>query len=303
MKLGLTSLTALCLLASGCSRDTLSTPIDLSASSSGAGSTSHPPEPDASSTGGSAPDPDGTTTATTIAGTTSVGVGTGDPIDDPICDFWAQDCPTGHKCAPFSTAGEPTWDDYRCVGVVDDPAQLDEPCMNFDGPHGGVDDCDHGLICWEFGNTDDPPMCIEICTGTQSEPSCSIGNECDFTIDALHLCSPGCDPILQDCPEGEGCYAGTSSFWCRPDESGEGGNFGDPCELDRQCSPGLHCLGGPTVPGCTDEERCCTNFCDLTTADPDAACSHEDQICMPYLNQERDDDHVGFCTLPFPEGP
>ena len=82
-----------------------------------------------------------------------------------------------------------------------------------------------------------------------------------------------CDPLVQDCPDGEGCYSGPDGgFTCSP--AGSAGE-GETCEFINECEPGLAC----TVEGCVP-------FCDLADA---GACGGGE--CAPF----DEDAGVGVC--------
>ena len=123
---------------------------------------------------------------------------------------------------------------------------------------------------------------------------------------AVAWCEPLCDPVAQDCPEGQACYPIQSRWECGPDASGDMGAYGDPCEFINGCDPGLMCLDASTVPPglpCEDALGCCTEVCDISDplGDPQCAGAAEGQTCQPWYEGGEGPavvDHVGACALP-----
>ena len=109
------------------------------------------------------------------------------------------------------------------------------------------------------------------------------------------MCEVLCDPILQDCPQSQGCYAAFSSFVCAmPGPSDGGGNDGDTCATIQGCNPGLICATG--TEGCTTESGCCTPICDLSEPDP---CTSPAEDCVPVLEDPPPQwTDVGACNVP-----
>lgn len=213
------------------------------------------------------------------------------------CDPTSQDCPRGEKCTAFaSIEGEP-WDANKCVPMMG-KAQVGDPCDIVGGKYTGEDNCDVGLICLL---TDDDGMdgaCVEFCdTAMQCEAgSCSIYNG-----GSLPICLTECDPLIQDCPTGQGCYASTGSgeFICfkYSGENGEGAP-GDPCNFLNQCQPGTACLGPASVEGCGAESGCCAPFCDLSAAMPGEPCNTSETCEAFFEDPPPDYIDVGVCALP-----
>lgn len=246
--------------------------------------------PAASSTSGATTDSSSVTNGSSTSGGT-----TGDAVVE--CDFWAQDCPEGEKCVHHGEEFEL----LKCVPIVPDAGQLNEPCTMVESMKSGQDTCDMGYRCWpdNFDLNALEGTCRGVCLGSSIEDArcedpyafCAQGASA-----TLALCQPQCDPLLQNCAEGEGCYW-TSIFACYPDESGDRGYHGDSC--DWGCDPGTKCVYAQYVPGC-QSDRCCTSFCDLT-ADSSQTCS-EGQGCEPHY---WDDAYippalanVGVCLVP-----
>ncbi len=96
---------------------------------------------------------------------------------------------------------------------------------------------------------------------------------------------PGCDPLLQDCPAGFGCYPSSErSFECvlLPEDL-ELGGLGDPCAIATECGPGFTCMFREIVPGCSEGFGCCNAFCDATD---EIGCAGWGLSCEPLFEDE-----------------
>ncbi len=120
--------------------------------------------------------------------------------------------------------------------------------------------CDAGLMC-------SSDVCVP--ESNESESSTDTDESTDTTesetTDTTDETETGelpqaCDPLLQDCPVGEGCYlvdggnAGCETAGQVP--------IGSPCVAVNDCAPGGVCVYAMFVPGCNGE-NCCASFCDL----------------------------------------
>lgn len=210
------------------------------------------------------------------------------PPDDAECDVFTQDCAPTQKCTPFSGDGDTTWNDVRCSTVASAPKQLGEPCVAPAGPVGGEDDCDIGLMCWNVAPAGTDGVCIALCEGSITAPTCPTGTVCSvYNGGALPICLPTCDPLGGGCGEGELCIpqgSGGGQFVCAVDASSTEGDYGDPCLAFNKCNPGLFCAPASAVPGCIDAAGCCSRYCDLDDDDPDATCDgvSQGQVCVPF---------------------
>lgn len=230
-------------------------------------------------TGGATEGPTGTASAATDATTadTPTTGGTGEPAGE--CSVWEQDCMAGAKCVPHDSMQTGVVDSTRCVEVADPARQVGDPCQA-EGGVVGLDDCDHGLLCWQL-DEDGQGTCIPLCTGSPGAPSCGDGLQCDVSNGGLlPLCLTTCDPLTKDCPEGQICIPSQAElFVCDADVSGDLGGFGDPCEFLNVCDPGLLCVASSNVPGC-GAPGCCTPYCDLSAPEcPDPA-----QECLSFYD-------------------
>ncbi|MDC0723157.1 hypothetical protein [Nannocystis bainbridge] len=130
------------------------------------------------------------------------------------CDPWLQDCPEGQKCNLYSTAGDQTLDGARCVPLDDSPAQIAELCIAEGGYGTGLDDCAAGLLCWNVIPSEQG-VCVELCDGAAVTPQCPEGQVCAKSFGDYHyMCLATCDPLAQDCIEGELCALTEKGFAC-----------------------------------------------------------------------------------------
>ncbi len=220
------------------------------------------------------------------------------------CDLWDQDCMDGEKCNPWANDGGNSWNSSRCAPVDSGPGQPGDACTAEGSGVSGLDSCDAGSMCW---NTDEENsgVCVALCQGSEQNPVCDDpSTACIIANDGfLPLCLPVCDPLLQDCAQGEACYPGDNGFVCAPDASGpELGAFGDPCEYTNACDPSLVCVGAAAFPAC-DNTRCCTNFCDLGDPEPSSGCGGVagGQECISFFAEGQappGTEDVGFCAIP-----
>jgi len=206
------------------------------------------------------------------------------------CDPYQQDCPRGEKCTSYvQTPGQETVDATKCVPVIGDDL-WGEPCeRDVDN-----DTCAAGFFCMtDVSGHTGTGTCLEYCSPGMP---CEFGGECfAFNDGVLPVCEVTCDPLLQDCPAGQGCYAAFDDFVCALPGAPDGqGNDGDPCNTVQSCNPGLICRGGTA--GCPMDGACCTPVCELggpdTCADPAEDCVQALEDPPPGLM------NVGYCGIP-----
>ena len=180
------------------------------------------------------------------------------------CDQFEQDCPEGEKCVPYSTDGGP-WNANKCVPVIGD-AEPGESCW-WGGIMEATDDCDATSICWdvmEFGG-ELIGTCVALCTGTPDTPECPSGSSCLIGGDStVAICISDCDPLLQDCSSGLGCYWTGGDFKCV--HTTDDLPTGAPCGFINDCAPGHLCGPAESLPSC-EGAACCTPLCDLEVGD------------------------------------
>lgn len=232
------------------------------------------------------------------------GVGFIKDPDTPIgeeCDIFAQDCPAGEKCMPWSNDGSGSWNATRCSPIAAAPNQIGDTCTVEGSGTSGIDDCDIGTMCWDVNPETNEGTCVEMCSCTEITPVCNTANTtCAISNDGvLALCLPVCNPVDPEaCEEGLGCYPVSDTFLCAPDVSGEMGEAGDPCSFINACSAGLFCLGADVVPDCDGgSPGCCSAACSIGD---DAACL-PGQTCTAWYNPGDAPDEclgmAGVCVL------
>lgn len=213
------------------------------------------------------------------------------------CDVWAQDCPPGQKCVPWSDDGS-AWNALKCVDIAGDGAP-GEPCAAPEGPLTGLDDCALGSICWDV-DPNNHGTCIGQCTGTPDAPLCPALHHCSIANGGiLTLCLPWCDPLAQDCPDYGACIATDDTFLCvlTPNLLAD---INESCEFANACQPGLVCLPPTTTSAACDPNAlgCCTPFCQL----PAASCPNPDQQCVPWFDPMKPIppgyESLGVCAIP-----
>ncbi|NJK33299.1 MAG: hypothetical protein HC927_13360 [Deltaproteobacteria bacterium] len=197
------------------------------------------------------------------------------------CDPFLQDCPDGDKCSPYASMGG-SWDANKCVPILGD-GQPGDACQ-IDSIVEAIDDCDGSSYC--FIDT-----CVAFCEGTEINPICPPGTSCQISNQgSLTLCTPICDPLLQDCGPGDGCYFVNDGFACVPSTADI--PLGDPCGFINDCAPGLMCVTADSLPDCAGPS-CCAAFCDLQ-GPPDQCGILPGTSCQPVGDGF---DPVGVCVL------
>jgi hypothetical protein len=217
-----------------------------------------------------------------------------DVFQEPSCDPWMQDCPAGEKCVPFSNDGG-AWNANKCVSIMGD-GQPGDTCT-WGGIIEATDDCGADSHCWDVMDVDGQlqGVCTSFCDGTPDNPLCGPGTACLNANDgSINLCVATCDPLVQDCGAGLGCFWANDNFQCIF-TAGDIMN-GEPCGFINDCAPGHLCAVADVLPACNGT-ACCTPFCDLTSpvcTDPDTECAafFEEGTAPP--NYES----VGICIIP-----
>jgi hypothetical protein len=220
------------------------------------------------------------------------------------CDVWAQDCPIGEKCMPWANDGGFEWNATRCTEIASRPDAVGDACTVEGSGVSGFDSCEAGAMCWDVDPTNEG-TCVEFCSGSGDSPLCSDpSTRCTVMNEGvLILCLPVCDPLMQDCVAGQGCYPFTDGFVCLPDGSGRSGAFGDPCIESDACDPGLFCAPTEAVPECVDASGCCSELCDVGVDEPDLQCTGQPQgqSCVPWFADGEAPpglEDVGSCLIP-----
>ncbi len=161
----------------------------------------------------------------------------------------------------------------------------------------GYDTCEKHSMCWDVDSETGEGTCVGMCVGTESTPTClEPDSSCSISSGGeLNLCFPVCDPLAQDCGDGEACYPVDFGFVCAPvalQKKGDGGLAGA-CEYINGCLAGLYCGQGGDF--CEEGAyACCLPFCDLTEPDCPAPLD-----CSPAFESGEGPPgfgHVGFCS-------
>jgi len=246
------------------------------------------------SSGTTTPDEPTTGDATTADNTTGV-IGGGE------CDPKAQDCGEGQKCTAYGKVSGDEWNANKCVdvtgdGVAGDPCTVEPP-----DKFSGIDNCAEGFICLNTDDEGKDGSCVSFCSMDDACPNNPGGKGLclpDTNEGFLPICLPNCDPLLQDCPSGQGCYGDLSLdfFICFiPDPMPGNGAENESCAFTNACLEGLSCEAGAVLDGCM-EEACCTPFCPL---DGDGSECTAPEECIAYFPEPvAGAENVGICVLP-----
>lgn len=270
------------------------------------------PEPDpvtgatSTSAGPMTGEPPGSTSVGSEGGSSTTGCVDAGPTvepdpDDPEsrCLRDALDCGCGYRCNTYADDEfDPTqWSHNGCFPLDPDPVGLGDPCEFQDFPWSGIDNCPAGAQCQDW-DRDGFGTCKEFCE-PDGDYECAQPGAIPYIAcqDCGCVCEVSCDPRVDECDEGQGCYLGHVIAQCVPDASGELGAFGDPCEFFNACDPGLACLQADAVPGCESALGCCAPYCDVD--DPDCPEGTECQLiwepgeeATPIL------EGLGYCAAP-----
>ncbi|MGB1277021.1 MAG: ribulose phosphate epimerase, partial [Nannocystaceae bacterium] len=204
-------------------------------------------------------------------------------------------------CTAYANDGGSAWNATTCADIAGERAP-GESCTVVGSGTAGKDDCALGAMCWGVDVETLEGTCVAFCEGSFEMPNCMPeGTGCFITNEgALNLCLPPCNPLVQDCPAGDGCYPLAGSYLCRLTlTEPEGGQEGDACEYsDRNCQPGLLCLDAELDPtSCNGASSCCAPTCDLTAPD----CSAPMAECVAiYETPWPGEESYGVCRLPAP---
>ncbi|MEZ4383301.1 MAG: hypothetical protein R3A79_18375 [Nannocystaceae bacterium] len=224
-----------------------------------------------------------------------------------LCSLILQDCPENQKCVAYNADGGILPDGVKCVDEHPNPDGVGEPCMNLGNFGSGEDTCVKGAMCFDLDN-DGAGSCVAHCSGIPEDPQCPSEETCVTFFDPpVPLCFASCDPFLQDCPEGEGCYMdapniGSEGFVCMPTvlAPNENGDYGDLCYNQAGCAPGFSCIWPENVPNCK-YEYCCSPWCDLEVNPELCTDLHPTMECVPWYNEGEAQpglENLGICGIP-----
>lgn len=220
------------------------------------------------------------------------------------CSMFDHDCPRGDKCMPWANDGGNAWNATRCIPIPAKPAQVGDDCAVEGAAVSGIDNCDQDLVCWDVDPVTLMGTCTPVCGGSEANPICEdTDTTCAIANNgAIVLCLPTCNPLMQDCAVGDGCFPVGDGFVCSPDASGAVGEHGDPCAFVNACAPGNICLSPDAHSACASREGCCTSLCNVSGMDPDGDCAALDpgQTCISYYAKAQAPvglEDVGVCTV------
>lgn len=223
----------------------------------------------------------------------------GGPDNLPDCDPFAQDCPRGQKCVPWDEQGTHTWNGAKCVPVSGDKLPGD-PCAAPEGPLAGFDDCALGAICWGVDDQNQG-FCVGQCSGSERDRACPDDYYCVINAELyLALCFRTCDPVADNCPDGEKCFPAHDAFYCNANLGLGDVDVNESCEALGDCAKGLTCIDSSAASSACDPQiaGCCQPYCHV----PDGACPNPDQQCLPYydpgLQVPDAAKDVGICSIP-----
>ena len=256
----------------------------------------------ATTTTSSGTDPSMAETTSSGADTSSTGE---DGTIDGECSIWLQDCDKGEKCTPWSAEADLIPDEVRCCPENANSVQPGDECV-VDGYLGScVDNCALGSMCLDFDG-DSMGTCQKYCTGSAGQPMCEADEGCLIYFAGVPFCFDLCDPLVQDCPEGQGCYPdeeapGGTGFLCLPTIGAS--PAGGLCWLLSGCAPGLICVTPDFIPGCNENFGCCTPLCDVTEAPDTCPAVDSSLACVSwYIGGQTPPDaayqNVGACIIP-----
>jgi hypothetical protein len=216
------------------------------------------------------------------------------------CDPRAQDCPEGQKCTAVSPAPGDPWGVNICVEVTGD-GLVGDPCDVEGGKYTGVDNCVAGAICLLTDEEGQGGVCVEFCDVNSACPQTPTAKCVVYNSGSLPICLGSCDPIVQDCPEGQGCYnSAGDQFVCFKESAmpGEGG-IGAECQYINQCQKGGFCAATDSVVNCSPTSLgCCTPFCPVSGGN--APCQ-QGEDCVPFFEPGSAPpayEDVGVCVIP-----
>lgn len=222
----------------------------------------------------------------------------------PDCDPWLQDCCDGmSKCVAWANDGGAQWNSTRCVEVPDVAGAAGQACTVVGSGFSGVDDCEHGSMCWGVDDETLMGTCYTQCNGSEGDPQCPEGLVCYVGFDdVLALCVTPCDPLAPACAANEMCVfdSATSVSRCMPGALLPADAYAEPCGpiSALQCGTGLVCASSSHVPGC--DADCCTLLCD-TTAPLECPDAVTGQTCLPMWRPGAAPEgleNLGFCGVP-----
>ncbi len=250
-----------------------------------------------------------TSTTTDTTATTTVGPepdmpgGTGNQ-----CSLVEQDCADGEKCVPWNENGGIFPDGVKCVPEPGNADAIGSTCTVTDGFGAGEDSCQKGSLCLDLDD-DGMATCVEFCSGSLDNPFCMDEDyKCVPLFEPeVPLCFRKCDPLVQTCGDGEGCFMdattiGSDGFVCMPlvENTAEGGGvYGELCIAISNCAPGFSCIWPENVPNCP-YIYCCSPWCNVQNGDADCLPFDDQLNCIPWYEEGQATpgyEDVGICGI------
>jgi hypothetical protein len=135
-------------------------------------------------------------------------------------------------------------------------------------------------------------------TGTAETSTDSTDSDAEAdTEGGVECAGERCNPLSNDCPEGELCIFFNTEFQCFPSTGDGSGVAGAFCDTATACNEGLACIQSVFFANC-EGDACCSPNCDLDEPNtcPNAAAG---ETCMQwFVGQEGTDPcyaNVGVC--------
>jgi len=272
---------------------------------SSVGDSSGEPNPTTTGVSGTSNDPSATTTSASNSDPSDpTNADTGGFIERPDggiagqCDPKSQDCPDGEKCSAISIVDGEPWGANTCV-PVNGEGQVGDPCDIEGGKYTGVDNCALGLMCLLTDDEGFGGACVEFCDPNDQCPDTPSAKCVVYNDGALPICLGDCDPLIQDCPEGQACYnSAGDNFVCFKETAmpGEGGP-GAECAYINQCQKGTYCAAATALANCPTPS-CCTPYCPVSEGNGPCAAGED---CVAFFVEGMAPpglEDVGVCALP-----
>jgi hypothetical protein len=155
-----------------------------------------------------------------------------------------------------------------------------EACL-YGGIVDATDDCDESSACWDVMDVNGESIgtCAPFCSGTPDAPICPPGLSCLQGNDSIAFCVDDCNPLTQECPNGEACFWTNDSFTCV--FTTQDIPTGEPCGFINDCAEGNMCVSAQSLPNCNGP-NCCAAFCDLDCGM--GVCPQPGTECVPFFD-------------------
>lgn len=187
----------------------------------------------------------------------------GNLCDVPSCELYIDRCADGFKCTLVDDSGDGTFEKLGCSPLPDSPAGELDAC-SYDVCW--QDSCGAGLACAATGPGEG--ICRAMCQEAQ-DPCTGPEEVCVEVLGQVGLCRPGCQILLQDCANGEGCFFEIDAAESSCALENRANEAGAECSSYDDCAVGNLCMPSAFVGGCPGgAASCCTQVCDATAGNP-----------------------------------